>query len=99
MKLPKSIIEQNSNYTVNDLIFIESWLNKNGIYSSFDEIVKNHLSVFIEEKTESEYIIHIGSEDPYSGGIGANYIINRDTDNVSLVSTKDLTPIPDDVLK
>lgn len=90
------ITQENPNYNKGDFNFIEMALSRAAIYQNLGEINKNNLRLIIDSKNESDYIIHIGSIDPYAGGSGSTYIINRQTSDVLLDSVETYSPAPDE---
>ncbi len=84
----------NSNYSEQDLKFIEEALIKEKVIISLHDLIASHLRLFIEEQNEARYMVHIGSENPTRGGSGSTYSVQKSTGAVKLESSETYAPDP-----
>ncbi len=95
----KEAAPENPNHAEKDLKFIEASLVKAGIIEDFQKMQASGLRIFIEGENESGFHVHIGSENPYKGGSGATYLVEKISGKVTLKSTETYEPVPEDLHK
>lgn len=77
-----------------DLDIIEQALINAKIIKSMKSVKETGMRIHIDNETDDSYFVHYGPADPYKGGSGANYSIDKTSGTVTLVSTEDLAEVP-----
>lgn len=90
----KKIMAENLGYSEADLKFIETALVSAGEIESYQAIFDKQLRILISSQDENNFYVHIGDVEPYKGGSGINYEIQKTTGKVTTVSTEIYDPAP-----
>lgn len=85
---------ENPDWEEADLHRIVESLKKIGEIENLDYVYTNSLRLQVDSATEQYFIVHLGSADPYSGGSGANFKVDRRSWVAELISTETLEPAP-----
>jgi hypothetical protein len=87
---PLSYLESNIKLDEAEKAFIEKKLRETETFHG----TEIGLRVFVESSDADFYYIHIGSSDPYKGGSGANYSLNRVNGAIKMESLEEYAPAP-----
>jgi hypothetical protein len=89
-----SFYTDNAHYNKDKLTVVEEALIKSQTIKSLDELTSNGQRLHIDSDDESSFYVHIGGQDPYQGGSGYNYSIDKKSLEVIFLSSEIYAPTP-----